>query len=167
MEVSSAPTSDDPPGSVRYPLSLSYVDSEAQVRPLGHNQQEIHQMSESLRKMTFLKKLLNLSGCTKLKPAVEDNELIDKTDEESHVLIGGMKTNKQNYVPWQSPTISSRRMLTRVRDSPRLARKMMSKMTSPDPGKKEREKTEIFIVNIEVIHESGTQIQPNGTVDGW
>ena len=114
-----------------------------------------------------MKKLLNLSGCTKLKPAVEDNELIAKTEEESDVLIGGMKSSRENYVPWQSPTISSRRILTRVRDSPRLARKMMSKMTSPDVGKKEREKTEIFIVNIEVIHDSGTQIQPSGKVDAW
>ena len=117
--------------------------------------------------MTFLKKLLNLSGCTKLKPAVEDTELNGKTDEESDVLIGGEKTGRENYVPWQSPTISSRRILTRVRDSPRLARKMMRKMTSPDVGKKEREKTEIFIVNIEVIHDSGTQIQPSGKVDAW
>ena len=124
-------------------------------------------MSESLNKMTFLKKLLNLSGCSKLKPVVEDNEFIGKTDEESEVLLGGLRTNKQNYVPWQSPSVSSRRMLSRVRDSPKLARKMMSKMTSPDTGKKEREKTEIFIVNIEVIHESGTQIQPNGKVDAW
>ena len=117
--------------------------------------------------MTFLKKLLNLSGRTKLKPAVEDNELSAKTDVESEELIGGRKTRREKYVPWQSPTISSRRILTRVKDSPRLARKMMSKMTSPDIGKKEREKTEIFIVNIEVIHESGTQIQPSGKVDAW
>ena len=101
-----------------------------------------------------------------MKPS-DDNELVDRKDEEGDVLIGGDRTHKQNYVPWQSPTISSRRMLSRVRDSPRLARKMMSKMTSPDPGKKEREKTEIFIVNIEVIHESGTQIQPSGKVDAW
>ena len=93
--------------------------------------------------------------------------MIGKPDEESDVLLGGLKTNKQKYVPWQSPSVSSRRMLSRMRDSPRLARKMMSKMTSPDPGKKEREKTEIFIVNIEVIHESGTQIQPSGKVDAW
>ena len=117
--------------------------------------------------MTFFKKLLNLSGCTKLKPAVEDNELIDKTDEESHVLIGGMKTNKQNYVPWQSPTISSRRMLSRVRNSPRVARRIVSKMTGPDVGKKEREKSEIFLLNIEVLHESGMELLPNGRVDAW
>ena len=116
--------------------------------------------------MTFLKKLLNLSGCAKLKPT-ENNEMVDKKDDESDVLIGGSKTNKNNYVPWQSPTISSKRMLSRVKDSPRLARKMISKMTSPDVGKKERGKNEIFIVNIEVLHESGLEILPNGRVDAW
>ena len=116
--------------------------------------------------MTFLKKLLNLSGCAKLKPS-DDNELVDRKDEEGDVLIGGDRTHKQNYVPWQSPTISRRRMLNRVRDSPRLARRMMSKMTSPDIGKKEREKSEIFLVNIEVLHESGLEFLPNGRVDAW
>ena len=69
--------------------------------------------------MTFLKKLLNLSGCTKLKPS-EDNELVDRKDDDGDVLIGGNKAHRHNYVPWQSPTISSRRMLSRVRNSPRV-----------------------------------------------
>ena len=116
--------------------------------------------------MTFLKKILNLSGCAKLEP-LDDTEMGDRKDEDSDVLIGGTKTNKQNYVPWQSPSISSRRMLNRVKDSPRLARKIISKMTSPDGDKKERGRNEIFVVNVEVLHESGTEVLANGRVDAW
>ena len=54
-----------------------------------------------------------------MKPS-EDNELVDRKDDDGDVLIGGNKAHKHNYVPWQSPTISSRRMLSRVRNSPRV-----------------------------------------------
>ena len=116
--------------------------------------------------MTFLKKLLNLSGCRKLKPT-DDDELVERKDDEGEVLIGGRKAERQNYVPWQSPTISSRRMLSRVRESPRLARRIVSRMTGPDVGRKEREKSEIFLVNISVLHESGMELLPNGRADAW
>ena len=101
-----------------------------------------------------------------MKPS-EDNELVDRKDDDGDVLIGGNKAHKHNYVPWQSPTISSRRMLSRVRNSPRVARRIVSKMTGPDVGKKEREKSEIFLLNIEVLHESGMELLPTGRVDAW
>ena len=50
----------------------------------------------------------------------------------------------------------SRRLVDKVKDSPKIARKMITKMTSP--GRRHRRQIhdeEIFIVSVNVLHTSG------------
>ena len=84
--------------------------------------------------MTFLRKLINLSGCAKLNKK-NDNDMIDNNDagcslsfisdpvdNDSLIHPTSRPVSDQSYVPWQSPKVTSRRLMDRVRESPRLAR---------------------------------------------
>ena len=61
--------------------------------------------------MTFLRKLINLSGCAKIKTKTE-NEIIDNNDdtfnigetvENDSLIRSNNPPSHHNYVPWQSP----------------------------------------------------------------
>ena len=87
--------------------------------------------------MTFLRKLITLSGCAKLKRKA-DNEILDNeaclglglegvegvTEVSGLVCAGPGSPHPATYVPWRSPAVASRRLLDRVRDSPRVARRV-------------------------------------------
>ena len=86
--------------------------------------------------MTFLRKLITLSGCAKLKRKA-DNEILDNeaclgleavegvTEVSGLVGSGPGSPHPATYVPWRSPAVASRRLLDRVRDSPRVARRVL------------------------------------------
>ena len=71
------------------------------------------------------------------------------------------------YIPgaWTSPSLG-RKMVDKVRDSPRLARKAMSKMTSPMVSKRKKQ-DEIYIVTLHVVHSSGMVGRGEGKCDAW
>ena len=87
--------------------------------------------------MTFLRKLITLSGCAKLKRKA-DNEILDNeaclglegvegvTEVSGLVGAGPGSPHPATYVPWRSPAVASRRLLDRVRDSPRVARRVLA-----------------------------------------
>ena len=113
--------------------------------------------------MTFLRKLINLSGCAKLNKK-NDNDMIDNNDgcglsfisdpvdNDSLIHPTSRPVSDQSYVPWQSPRVTSRRLMDRVRESPRLARRMLSTMTSPRPGRgHQADAEEIFVVNMRLM----------------
>ena len=87
--------------------------------------------------MTFLRKLITLSGCAKLKRKA-DNEILDNeaclgleavecvTEVSGLVGSGPGSPHPATYVPWRSPAVASRRLLDRVRDSPRVARRVLA-----------------------------------------
>ena len=62
--------------------------------------------------MTFLRKLINLSGCAKIKTKTE-NEIIDNNDDTFNISETSLENDSlirphgppsnHNYVPWQSP----------------------------------------------------------------
>lgn len=131
--------------------------------------------------MTFLRKLINLSGCAKLKKK-NDNEIIennddlsmsDPVDNDSLIHPASLSVSSHSYVPWQSPRLTSRRLLDRVKQSPRVARRMLSTMTSPRPGKRSRgheDAEEIFVVSMRLMgQESGVSVavSRNNKVDSW
>lgn len=131
--------------------------------------------------MTFLRKLINLSGCAKLKKK-NDNDMIDNNDGCSFSIINDPVDNDtlihptsrvvsdHSYVPWQSPRVTSRRLIDRVRESPRLARRMLSTMTSPRPGRGHiQDPEEIFVVNMRLMgQDSGIGVAVNrNKVDSW
>ena len=135
--------------------------------------------------MTLLRKLINLSGCAKINKTNE-KDIIDNTAEEcfhvsddAHINENESDTillqsrspetmSSNNYVPWQSPNITRKRILERVRESPRLARRMLSKMTSPGMM---RRKEEIFVVKMqELVMESGSccnEMKGSSRMDSW
>ena len=57
-------------------------------------------------------------------------------------------------------------MVDRVKDSPRLARRAMSKMTSPLMSRRKNE-DEIFIITLGVVHSSGRVVREEGRSDAW
>ena len=59
-----------------------------------------------------------------------------------------------------------RRVVDRVRDSPRLARRAMSKMTSPMVSRRQKE-DEIYIVTLHVVHSSEVVGRGEGKSDAW
>ena len=133
--------------------------------------------------MTFLRKLINLSGCAKLKKNKNDNDMIDNNDgctfsfisepvdNDSLIHPTSRPVTDQSYVPWQSPRVTSRRLMDRVRESPRLARRMLSTMTSPRPGRGHLEDAEeIFVVNMRLMGQDsgvGVALNRNNKVDSW
>lgn len=132
--------------------------------------------------MTLLRKLINLSGCAKTtksssRDIIDNNEeaceIIDipNEDNDTHLLHSRLPASggNHNYVPWQSPNIARKKILDRVRDSPRVARRMLSKMTSPGVA---RRKEEIFVVNMQqFVSESGSccsEAKGSGSkMDSW
>ena len=56
----------------------------------------------------------------------------------------------------------SRRLVDKVRDSPKLARKMITKMTSPGRRRRQAEDQDIYIVSVNIIHSSGHDPCPDG-----
>ena len=65
----------------------------------------------------------------------------------------------------------SRRLVDKVKDSPKLARKMITKMTSPGRRHRRQEDQDIYIVSVNIIHSSGHDPGPDGgnqrTRDVW
>ena len=91
--------------------------------------------------------------------ALENNGLLVQLDSD--------RLSEINYVPgvWRSPSVG-RRMVDRVRDSPRLARRAMRKMTSPLVSRRKNE-DEIFIITLDVVHSSGRIGKGEGRADAW
>ena len=136
--------------------------------------------------MTFLRKLITLSGCAKLKRKA-DNEVLDneaclglEAVEAVEAVteasgLGGTAPGSPHpatYVPWRSPAVASRRLLDRVRDSPRVARRVLNTMTSPGrAGRGRGEAEEIFVVNMQRLGgDSGVGVvtwTQAGKVDSW
>ena len=118
--------------------------------------------------MSFLKKLLRLGGCTRISkdPDASFARTIDDEcgdcDGDDNIL------SDLQYIPWSSPGIG-RRLVEKVKDSPQIARKMITKMTSPGfRRRKKREEEDIFIVSVNVVHSSGSQLnQDQITRDVW
>ena len=124
--------------------------------------------------MSFLKKLLSLGGCARLSNNKEDKvddkyelpELVSDTeniDEKNGLPLPVCpeeslrdQLNDMNYTArgLRSPSLG-RRIVDRVRASPRLARKAMSKMTSPLVSRRRKKDDEIFIDTLPEGHSSG------------
>ena len=107
--------------------------------------------------MSFLRSLLGLVGCSRLPPDMEDG-VVNNIEENDLFLYPEESFCDQfsdlRYIPgaWTSPSLG-RKMVDKVRDSPRLARKAMSKMTSPMVSKRKKE-DDIYIVTLHVVHSS-------------
>ena len=95
--------------------------------------------------MQFLRKLFSLGGCTRLADDKKmegddenetcfDNNLLVHSDE----LVRD-RLSELSYMPgsWRSHSLGTK-VMDRVRDSPRLAKRVMSKMTSPMVSRKKR-----------------------------
>ena len=114
--------------------------------------------------MSFLKKLLRLSGCTRLSKGPESSfATIDDDCVTSDNIVSDLQ-----YIPWSSPGIG-RRLVEKVKDSPKIARKMITKMTSPGyRRRKRREEEDIFIVSVNMLHSSGSELSQGKTKrDVW
>ena len=66
-----------------------------------------------------------------------------------------------------------RRLVDKMKDSPKMARRVMTKMTSPSVGRRRQrrlkeEEESIFVVSVNVVHSSGQQSTNNETkMDAW
>ena len=64
-------------------------------------------------------------------------------------------------------------MVDKVKNSPKVARRVMTKMTSPSVGRRRErrlreEEESIFVVSVNVVHSSGQQSTNNDTkMDAW
>ena len=117
--------------------------------------------------MSFLKRLLRLGGCTRISKD-PDASFARIDDECGDCVVEDNVLSDLQYIPWSSPGIG-RRLVEKVKDSPQIARKMITKMTSPGfRRRKAREEEDIFIVSVNVVHTSGSQInQGQTTRDVW
>ena len=126
--------------------------------------------------MSFLRKLFSFGGCDRLSGNKENvknlfnNDTEDIDDAKNGLLVCpevslSDQLSDLNYIPgaWRSPSMGMR-IVDRVRDSPRLARKAMSKMTSPLVSRKKKE-DEIYIVTLHVVH--GVGWRGEGRSDAW
>ena len=106
--------------------------------------------------MPFLRKVLSLGGCARL---AENKEAEVNEEQETFEIISddGSSFEDNGFSDqssdlrcvqgaWRSPRLG--RM---VKDSPRLLRKAMSKMTSPMVLRRKTE-DEIFIITLDVVH---------------
>ena len=119
--------------------------------------------------MSFLKKLLRLGGCTRISKDADASFATARIDDECGDCVGDDNIlSDLHYIPWSSPGIG-RRLVEKVKDSPQIARKMITKMTSPGfRRRKTREEEDIFIVSVNVVHSSGSQLnQGQTTRDVW
>ena len=118
--------------------------------------------------MSVLRSLLGLVGCSRLPPDMEDG-VLDNIEEDKLILYPEESFCDQfsdlSYIPGASPSLG-RKMVDKVRDSPRLARKAMSKMTSPMVSKRKKE-DDIYIVTLHVVHSSGMVGRGEGKCDAW
>ena len=98
--------------------------------------------------MSFLRKLFQLTGCSKLSNNKEDEEMENPksliTEEDDDLFLYPEESlcdflSDLHYIPgaWRSPSLGQR-MVDRVRDSPKLARRAMTKMTSPMVCRKQK-----------------------------
>ena len=128
--------------------------------------------------MSFMRKLLSVGGCARLSEDVDRHESHEdviseqqEKSEDSGLLIKSREPfsdNSSDYVPgaWITPSLG-RRMVESVRNSPRLARRAMNKMTSPLVMRK-RKSAEIYIVTMHVVHSSGVVGRgEDGRADAW
>ena len=130
------------------------------------------------QKMSFFRKLFSLTGCARLdkeykndKQEVTEN-ISDDLFEDHDLLVPkeevlAERLSELKYVPgpWRSPGLS-RRMVDSMKNTPRLARKAMSRMTSPMVMRKKKE-DEIYIVTLNVVHSSGMVGREKGKSDAW
>ena len=116
--------------------------------------------------MSFIKKLFSLVGCSRLSFNKEDKlyekpeSLVENANEENDLFIYPEESlsdqlSELNYIPgaWKSLCLG-KRIIDRVKDSPRLARRAISKMTSPLVSMRKKE-DEIYIVTLHVVHSTG------------
>jgi len=102
-----------------------------------------------------------LSGCAKIRTKTE-NEIIDNNDDTFNISEMSVENDSlirpqdppthHNYVPWQSPSLASRKLIDRVKESPRLARRMLNTMTSPGPRMRGKVKDgNVFVVSMNTV----------------
>ena len=133
--------------------------------------------------MQFLRKLFSLGGCTRLSDdkkmeGGDENESCDNiSDDEDTCFDHNLLVHSDELVrdrlsevsympgPWRSPSLGTK-VMDRVRDSPRLARRAMSKMTSPLVSRSKNE-DEIFMITLDVVHSSGRVVRGEGRTDAW
>jgi hypothetical protein len=126
--------------------------------------------------MAFLRKLFQLNGCSRPSYNKEDEEMENPksliTDEENGLFLYPEESlcdqvNDLHYIPgaWRSPSLGQR-MVDRVKDSPKLARRAMTKMTSPMVSRKQK-KHELYIITLDVAHSSGVVGRGEGRADAW
>ena len=106
-----------------------------------------------------------------------ESEVIDNNDNEDvycdadeTLVFTSLQSSNQNYVPWQSPGMASRRILQKVKESPRVARRMLNTMTSPAISKKHHVQDKIFVVNMKNIVQEcavGVSTWQNNKIDSW
>jgi hypothetical protein len=130
-------------------------------------------------RMQFLRKLFSLGGCTRLEMEGDDeNETSDNiSDDEETCFDHNLLVHSDELVcdilsdmsympgPWRSPSLGTK-VMDRVRDSPRLAKRAMSKMTSPMVSKRKKE-DEIYIITLDIMHSSGLVVRGEGQSDAW
>ena len=127
--------------------------------------------------MSFLRKLFSLSRCARLskyhnddkKEAVSDEEAVFEDNDsllpKDDVFAERLSELKCVSVAWRSPSLG-KRVVKRVKDSPRMARRAMSKMTSPMVSRRQKE-VEIYIVTLHVDHSSEVVGTGKGNSDAW
>ena len=126
--------------------------------------------------MEFLRTLFNLTGCSRLSNNKEDEEKENQksliTEEQNDLFLYPEESlcdqlNDLHYIPgaWRSPSVGQR-MVDRVKDSPKLARRAMTKMTSPMVSRKQK-KAELYIITLDVVHSSGVVGRGEGRADAW
>ena len=129
-----------------------------------------------INKMAFLRKLFQLTGCSRLSNNKEDEEKENQksliTEEQNDLFLYPEESlcdqlNDLHYIPgaWRSPSVGQR-MVDRVKDSPKLARRAMTKMTSPMVSRKQK-KGELYIITLDVVHSSGVVGRGKGRADAW
>ena len=130
-------------------------------------------------RMAFLRKIFSFGGCRRHETDDTHEESSDEASDDDNGNDDRDLFNKpttlateMDYVPgvWNSPSLG-RRMVEGVRASPKAVRAAMSRMTvmtSPlGQRKKEKEKDEIFIVTMNVVHSSHTVEIGSGKSDAW
>ena len=138
--------------------------------------------------MSFLRKVFGFGGCSRLYNNTVDTSIVTIEEDDELIETENILTDV-HFIPWSSPGEKmkyfstkhtnifqgiGRRLVDKVRDSPRLARRAMTKMTSPSLGRRRhrRQKEEeeaIFVVSVSVVHNSGQQqsTADNNKMDAW
>ena len=124
---------------------------------------------------------MNLVGCGKRinnkndESPQEINNMQDfvfdeeNMNQESTILVDQENLNSQkcSYISSASVTPNiKRKVKEKLKDSPRIARKAISKMTSPVVLRNLR-RSRVYLITVHVIHDSGGFIRGNGISDAW